>query len=113
MLTHNCLHNDLSPWSIGRFVPYPPCARRPAFRSVNPDSTSHRLFYPLLETSCCRSTAVHHVVYRKMILPAERTPPISVPWTCTLTSGRRFAAAPPTYCVAPFVCTRFPSTAKD
>jgi hypothetical protein len=27
------------------------------------------------------------VVYRKIILAAERTPPFSVPWTCNLTSG--------------------------
>ena len=48
---------------------------------------SHAFFplYYFVFVSELRSKA--RVVYRKMILAAERTPPFSVPWTCNLTSG--------------------------
>ncbi len=82
MRTQNCFHLGLSPLSIVRFVSIPPRTRRPAFQSMNRDATSCRylsISFPV--PSLYRSAAHDHVVYRKMILPAERTPPFFVPWT--------------------------------
>src|SRR4030065_830998 len=79
-----------------------------------PECCSNCFHFPFLLVDNFPSIdAIMRYAYRKTILLACRTPPVSFPCTCTLTLGWISVDMPPMNSVEPSVCTALPSRSKE